>query len=79
MSNTDYTITKAKAEYTPQLRRAAVLEMGAKFGFTTRTMRALIEGPDASIKSHKFADQTKGYFHRDEVLAVLFPSTKHQA
>lgn len=74
MPNTaNYTTTQAKADYPPQLRRAAVLELGAKFGFTERTMRTLIEGPEAAIKSHKFGKQVRGYFNRDDVLTALFP------
>lgn len=77
MSATNYTLIQAKADYPPQLRRAGVIELGSRFGFTVKTMRTLIEGPEAIIKGHTFGNQKRSYFHRDEILETLFPrSTK---
>jgi len=75
MPNVNYTPTQAKADYPPQLRRAAVLELGSKFGFSLSSMRVLIEGPEAPIKSHRFGTQIRGYFARDDVLNALFPNS----
>lgn len=75
MPNSNYSPAQARADFPPQLRRAAVLDLGARFGFTIPTMRALIEGPDASIKSQKFGTQKRGYFAREDVLNALFPSS----
>ncbi len=73
LNTANYTPSQAKAEYPPQLRRAAVLELGSKFGFSLSSMRTLIEGETAPIKSHKFGKQKRGYFNRDDVLNALFP------
>ena len=66
-----YTAERARQDYPLKIRRAGLIEMGLRFGFTERTLRALIEGETATLKSRKFGNQKRGYFDRDEALKTL--------
>lgn len=59
--------------FSPKLKRAQVMELGAAFGITEWTMRCLIEGEGAVVKLEKFAGQKRGYFDREKLIEQLFP------
>ncbi len=69
-----YTAERARQEYPLKIRRAALIEMGLRFGFSESSMRDLIEGETATLKSRKFGTQKRGYFDREEALQVLTAS-----
>lgn len=67
-----YTADQARAEYPANIKRAAVLEIGAKCGLSSWSVRCLIEGPEAPLKARHFAGQRRGYFRLEEVIEQLF-------
>lgn len=71
MITENYTAERARQDYPLKIRRAGLIEMGLRFGFTEATLRALIEGETATLKSRKYGTQKRGYFDREEALKVL--------
>ncbi len=70
-----YTIEQARREFTPLIKRGAVLALGAKFGFKERTMRLLIEGEDAPVKRHMILGKPSQYFKLEDVLEAVMPNS----
>lgn len=70
-TQTTYTAEQCRRDFTPKLKRAQVLEIGRKFGFSAHLMRQLIEGPEATIKREVYAGQARGYFNLEDVLRQL--------
>lgn len=75
-----YTADQARKDYPLKLRRAAVLEMAARFGYSENSVRKLIEGRKATeteaavapvLQRKTFVGQTRGYFDREEVLRAI--------
>ena len=66
-----YTADRARQDYPLKIRRAGLIEMGLRFGFTESTLRDLIEGESATLKSRKYGNQKRGYFDRDEALRTF--------
>lgn len=66
-----YTRAQIETEYPPLMKRGQVIELGRKLGMTTWTVRQLIEGPDAVLKPNVIGGQLRGYFKRNDVLAVM--------
>lgn len=73
----NYTATQARHDYPPNLKRAAVIELGERCGLTMSTVRTLIEGETATFKPRRLAGQKYGYFLREDAIKAFFPdSTK---
>lgn len=71
----NYTATQARHDYPPNLKRAAVLELGARCGLSRSTVRTLIEGADAPLKPRPLAGQTYGYFQLEDAIKTFFPDS----
>jgi hypothetical protein len=71
----NYTATQARHDYPPNLKRAAVIQLGERCGLTRTTVRTLIEGPAAPLKPRLLAGQKYGYFLLEDAIKAFFPDS----
>lgn len=71
----NYTPTQARHDYPPNLKRAAVMQLGERAGLSRSTVRTLIEGPTAPLKPRRLAGQKYGYFQLEDAIKTFFPDS----
>lgn len=71
----NYTPTQARDDYPPNLKRAAVIELGIRVGLSKSTVRTLIEGPTAPLRPRPLAGQRYGYFLLEDAIKTFFPDS----